>query len=70
MVLKARSDGFNLLSKPGTISMPSEKLSGLGKQQKKTGKIRGNKKYEQQREVLLTQKPRLKSLHYIFNKNL
>lgn len=54
MVLKARSDGFNLLSKPGTVSMPSEKLSGLGKQQKKTGKRRGNKRYEQQREVLLT----------------
>ena len=41
MVLKARSDGFNLLSKPGTISMPSKKLSGLGKQQKKTGKKEG-----------------------------
>ena len=41
MVLKTRSDGFNLLSKPGTISMPSEKLSGLGKQQKKTGKNKG-----------------------------
>ena len=53
MVLKARSDGFKL-SKPGTISMPSEKLSGLGKQQKKTGEKKGNKKYEQQREVLLT----------------
>lgn len=41
MVLKARSDGFNLLSKPGTVSMPSEKLSGLEKQQNKTGKKKG-----------------------------
>lgn len=39
MVLKARDDGFKL-SKPRTI-MPSEKLSGLGKQQKKTGEKKG-----------------------------